>query len=168
MEKQICDLQVKQAQLRQQKAVLESSRTDAHLSQAQRTKDAARPDFVHSGAGVTRSLDAAAAEDASQAPGKDLSPSTATHLRDLGVRRGDHWRLHRPAHPYRYDPEEEHRSCGPPCWHEQHQAEAGGDPEEGLQEPGLEGSTVLVACTQADLEQQSSQTTSPGHYTPSD
>ncbi|KAK3529925.1 hypothetical protein QTP86_007248 [Hemibagrus guttatus] len=88
MEKQICDLQVKQAQLRQQKAVLESSRTDAHLSQAQRTKDAARPDFVHSGAGVTRSLDAAAAEDASQAPGKDLSPSAATHLRDLGVRRG--------------------------------------------------------------------------------
>ncbi|KAK3515325.1 hypothetical protein QTP70_014456, partial [Hemibagrus guttatus] len=28
-------------------------------------------------------------------------------------------------------------------------------------------STVLMACTQAELEQQSSQTTSPGHYAPS-
>ncbi|KAK3531737.1 hypothetical protein QTP70_027291, partial [Hemibagrus guttatus] len=82
VEKQIRDLQVKQAQLRQRKAALESSRTDAHLSQAQR-KDAARPGFVHSGAGVPRSLDAAAAEDASQAPGEDLSPSAATCLRDL-------------------------------------------------------------------------------------
>ncbi|KAK3554893.1 hypothetical protein QTP86_000927 [Hemibagrus guttatus] len=36
-------------------------------------------------------------------------------------------------------PEEEHRSWGPPCWHERHQAEADGDPEEGLQEPGGEG-----------------------------
>ncbi|KAK3506820.1 hypothetical protein QTP70_029083, partial [Hemibagrus guttatus] len=51
--------------------------------QAQRTKDAARPGFVHSGAGVPRSLDAAAVEDASQAPGEDLSPSNATRLRDL-------------------------------------------------------------------------------------
>ncbi|KAK3515632.1 hypothetical protein QTP70_025336, partial [Hemibagrus guttatus] len=83
MEKQIHDLQVKQAQLRQRKAGLESSRTDAHLSQAQRTKDAARTGFVHSGTGVPRSLDAAAVEDASQAPGKDLSPSAATCLRDL-------------------------------------------------------------------------------------
>ncbi|KAK3547084.1 hypothetical protein QTP86_010113 [Hemibagrus guttatus] len=33
VEKQIRDLQVKQAQLRQRKAALESSRTDAHLSQ---------------------------------------------------------------------------------------------------------------------------------------
>ncbi|KAK3542229.1 hypothetical protein QTP86_018989, partial [Hemibagrus guttatus] len=100
VEKQIRDLQVKQAQLRQRKAALESSRTDAHLSQAQR-KDAARPGFVHSGAGVPRSLDAAAAEDASQAPGEDLSPSAATRLRDPdpeplrspsrdGVRHGDH------------------------------------------------------------------------------
>ncbi|KAK3511747.1 hypothetical protein QTP70_020749, partial [Hemibagrus guttatus] len=30
------------------------------------------------------------------------------------------------------------------------------------------GSTVLMACTQAGLEQQSSRTTSPGHYAPSD
>ncbi|KAK3506014.1 hypothetical protein QTP70_018538, partial [Hemibagrus guttatus] len=75
VEKQIRDLQVKQAQLRQRKAALESSQTDAHLSQAQR-KDAARPGFVHSGAGVPRSLDAAAAEDVSQAPGEDLSPSS--------------------------------------------------------------------------------------------
>ncbi|KAK3506431.1 hypothetical protein QTP70_002157 [Hemibagrus guttatus] len=83
VEKQIHDLQVKQAQLRQRKATLESSQTDAHLSQAQRTKDAARPGFVHPGAGVPRSLDAAAAEDASQAPCEDLSPSAATRLRDL-------------------------------------------------------------------------------------
>ncbi|KAK3524431.1 hypothetical protein QTP70_028377, partial [Hemibagrus guttatus] len=111
--------------------------------------------------------------------------------------------------------------------HERHQAEADGDPEEVLQEPGGEsthhyhprrgsscqdhfprssvesrgsvdylllmngyshgvkirnyvllitgifsgsvlGRTVLMACTQAELEQQSSQTTSPGHYAPSD
>ncbi|KAK3542092.1 hypothetical protein QTP86_013426 [Hemibagrus guttatus] len=61
VEKQIHDLQVKQAQLQQRKATLESSRTDAHLSQAQR-KDAARRGFVHSGAGVPRSLDTAAGE----------------------------------------------------------------------------------------------------------
>ncbi|KAK3535335.1 hypothetical protein QTP70_008564 [Hemibagrus guttatus] len=108
MEKQIHDLQVKQAQLRQRKAALESSQTDAHLSQAQHTKDTARPGFVHSGAGVPRSLDAAAAEHVSQALGEDLSPSAATCLRDLdpeplrppsrdGVRRSDHQRLHRPA-----------------------------------------------------------------------
>ncbi|KAK3534567.1 hypothetical protein QTP86_016652 [Hemibagrus guttatus] len=30
------------------------------------------------------------------------------------------------------------------------------------------GSTVLMACTQAELEQQSSRTTCPGHYAPSD
>ncbi|KAK3555560.1 hypothetical protein QTP86_021776, partial [Hemibagrus guttatus] len=83
VKKQICDLQVKQAQLRQRKAALESSWSDAHLSQAKCTKDAARPGFVHSGAGVPRSLDAAAAEDVSQAPGEDLSPSAATRLRDL-------------------------------------------------------------------------------------
>ncbi|KAK3524885.1 hypothetical protein QTP86_011215 [Hemibagrus guttatus] len=82
VEKQI-KVQVKQAQLRQRKAALESSRTDAHLSQAQRTNDVARPGFVHSGTGVPRSLDAAAVEDASQAPGEDLSPSATTCLRDL-------------------------------------------------------------------------------------
>ncbi|KAK3550887.1 hypothetical protein QTP70_007647 [Hemibagrus guttatus] len=43
-------------------------------------------------------------------------------------------------------------------------------------QPGIErmfsgsvlGSTVLMACTLAELEQQSSQTTSPGRYAPSD
>ncbi|KAK3558599.1 hypothetical protein QTP86_021666, partial [Hemibagrus guttatus] len=57
-------------------------------------------------------------------------------LRETGVT-GDHRRLHRSARTR--DPEEEHRSCGPPCWHERHQAEADGDPEEGLQEPGGAG-----------------------------
>ncbi|KAK3510042.1 hypothetical protein QTP70_026696, partial [Hemibagrus guttatus] len=51
--------------------------------QAQHTKDTARPGFIHSGAEVPRSLDAAAAEDASQALGEDLSLSAATRLRDL-------------------------------------------------------------------------------------
>ncbi|KAK3506030.1 hypothetical protein QTP70_003090, partial [Hemibagrus guttatus] len=143
VEKQIRDLQVKQAQLRQRKAAFELSRTDAHLSQAQR-KDAARPGFVHSGAGVPHSLDAAAAEDMSQAPGEDLSPSAATRLRDPdpeplrspsrdGVRRGTR------------DPGEEHRSCGPPFWHKRHQAEADGDPEEGLQEPGGEAMLQTIS-----------------------
>ncbi|KAK3544130.1 hypothetical protein QTP86_002576, partial [Hemibagrus guttatus] len=150
VEKQIRDLQVKQTQLRQRKAALESSRTDAHLSQAQR-KDAARPGFVHSGAGVPRSLDAAAAVDASQAPGKDLSPSAATRLRDLdpeplrspsrnSVRRGDHGVKIRNDLLF----------------------------ITGIFSVSVLGSTVLMACTQAELEQQSSQTTSPGHYAPSD
>ncbi|KAK3555909.1 hypothetical protein QTP86_029784, partial [Hemibagrus guttatus] len=51
--------------------------------QAQCTEDVARPGFVHSSAGVPHSLDAAAAEDASQAPGEDLPPSAAAHLRNL-------------------------------------------------------------------------------------
>ncbi|KAK3518313.1 hypothetical protein QTP86_003673, partial [Hemibagrus guttatus] len=146
VEKQIRDLQVKQAQLRQRKAALESSRTDAHLSQAQR-KDAACPGFVHSGAGVPRSLDAKGKVHTCCLPGARVLDVSAQVSRV---------------------PEEEHWSCGPPCWHERHRAEADGDPEEGLQEPGGEGSTVLMACTQAELEQQSSQTTSPGHYAPSD
>ncbi|KAK3506034.1 hypothetical protein QTP70_002292, partial [Hemibagrus guttatus] len=128
VEKQIRDLQVKQAQLRQRKAALESPSARTRPAQVSFTP----------APGVPRSLDAAAAEDASQAPGEDLSPSAATRLRDLdpeplrspsrdGVRHGTR------------DPEEEHRSCGPPCWHERHQAEADGDPEEGLQEPGGAG-----------------------------
>ncbi|KAF5891392.1 Uncharacterized protein DAT39_018916 [Clarias magur] len=43
--------------------------------QVQHTTDAARPDFLHPGAGIPRSLDTAAAEDARQAPDEDLSPS---------------------------------------------------------------------------------------------
>ncbi|KAK3548045.1 hypothetical protein QTP70_003723 [Hemibagrus guttatus] len=76
--------------------------------------------------------------EAGEAPGEDLSPSVATRLRDLdpkplcspsrdGVRRGTR------------SPEQEHRSCGPPCWHERHQAEADGDAEKGLHEPVGEG-----------------------------
>ncbi|KAK3570150.1 hypothetical protein QTP86_012621 [Hemibagrus guttatus] len=34
-------------------------------------------------------------------------------------------------------------SCGPPCWHERHQAEADRDPEEGLQ-PGGAGTHHIV------------------------
>ncbi|KAK3521433.1 hypothetical protein QTP70_004459 [Hemibagrus guttatus] len=71
------------ARLRQLKAALESSWTDAYLSQAQCTKDVARPGFVHSGAKVPHSLDVAGVENTSQAPGEDLSPSAATRFRDL-------------------------------------------------------------------------------------
>ncbi|KAK3534299.1 hypothetical protein QTP86_012639 [Hemibagrus guttatus] len=142
------------------------------IARAQR-KDAARPGFVHSGAGVPCSLDAAAVEDASQAPGEDLSPSAATRLQDpdpeplrataakgkapgrqrvctlplAAVARmcrtmeslmitASHAVSRRGAKRFW---EEEHRSCGPPCWQERHQAEADGDPEEGLQEPGGAG-----------------------------
>ncbi|KAK3545752.1 hypothetical protein QTP70_011318 [Hemibagrus guttatus] len=161
VEKQIHDLQMKQAQLRQRKAVLESSQTDAHLSQAQRTKNAARPGFVHSGTGVPQSLDATAAEDASQAPGEDLSPSAAIRLRDLDpellcemesdvviIRDSIVWHVRATVAkgkvrtrrlPGARVLEQKHRSCGSPCWHERHQAEADEDPEEGLQEPGGEG-----------------------------
>ncbi|KAK3518027.1 hypothetical protein QTP70_033020 [Hemibagrus guttatus] len=241
VEKQIRDLQVKQAQLRQRKAALESSRTDAHLSQAQR-KDAARPGFVHSGAGVPRSLDAAAAEDASQAPGEDLSPSAATRLRDPdpeplrspsrdGVRHviiGDsivrHVRatglkvpailkknigavvLHAGTNDIRLRQTEilkkDFRSLvelvrttspttriivsGPlptfqrgierfsrlfafnewlQSWCQDQKLPF---VDTGIFSGSVLGSTVLMACTQAELEQQSSQTTSPGHYAPSD
>ncbi|KAK3548417.1 hypothetical protein QTP70_012738 [Hemibagrus guttatus] len=43
VEKQIRDLQVKQAQLRQRKAALESSRTDAHLSQVNSRRETITP-----------------------------------------------------------------------------------------------------------------------------
>ncbi|KAB5579405.1 hypothetical protein PHYPO_G00194690 [Pangasianodon hypophthalmus] len=82
-ENQSCDLQVKQAQLRQRKSwnrnkhshtpglTLTCPRTTAHQDSIARPPRAV---FVHSGAGVPRSLDAAAVEDMSQDPGKDLSP----------------------------------------------------------------------------------------------
>ncbi len=71
------------------------------------TRDAIFPDVLHSGAGKPRTL-GAAAEEAIQAPGDVLSPSTASGLRDLhpkplrssprdGTRRCDRRRLHRPA-----------------------------------------------------------------------
>uniref|UniRef100_A0A9J8CXY0 SGNH hydrolase-type esterase domain-containing protein n=1 Tax=Cyprinus carpio carpio TaxID=630221 RepID=A0A9J8CXY0_CYPCA len=76
-------------------------------AQARCTQDAICPDVLHAGAGTPRTLDASAAEDASQAPGDDFSPSG---LRDLhtepllspprdGTRRCDRRRLHRPTRP---------------------------------------------------------------------
>ncbi|KAK3565304.1 hypothetical protein QTP86_005482 [Hemibagrus guttatus] len=53
-----------------------------NIVQHDRFDGPARPGFVHSGTGVPHSLDAAAVEDASQAPGEDLSPSAATCLQD--------------------------------------------------------------------------------------
>ncbi|KAK3505993.1 hypothetical protein QTP70_003014, partial [Hemibagrus guttatus] len=46
VEKQIRDLQVKQAQLRQRKAALESSRTDAHLSQTSFVSKVPNPNLI--------------------------------------------------------------------------------------------------------------------------
>uniref|UniRef100_A0A9J8BDK7 SGNH hydrolase-type esterase domain-containing protein n=1 Tax=Cyprinus carpio carpio TaxID=630221 RepID=A0A9J8BDK7_CYPCA len=80
VEKQIQVLEQRQAQLREQRAVLETSQADAHKSRARCTQDAICPDVLHSGAGTPRTLGASAAEDASQAPGDDFSPSG---LRDL-------------------------------------------------------------------------------------
>ncbi|KAL0182259.1 hypothetical protein M9458_021634, partial [Cirrhinus mrigala] len=73
------------------------------------TLDAIFPGVLHSGAGTPRTLGAAAAEDASQAPAEDLAPSAASGLRDLhpeplrspprdGTRRCDRRRLHCPVH----------------------------------------------------------------------
>uniref|UniRef100_A0A9J8BYX3 SGNH hydrolase-type esterase domain-containing protein n=1 Tax=Cyprinus carpio carpio TaxID=630221 RepID=A0A9J8BYX3_CYPCA len=44
-------------------------------AQARCTQDTICPDVLHSGAGTPRTLGASTAEDASQAPGDDLSPS---------------------------------------------------------------------------------------------
>ncbi|KAL0173610.1 hypothetical protein M9458_029578, partial [Cirrhinus mrigala] len=71
------------------------------------TLDVIFPDVLHSGAGTPRTLGAAAAEDASQAPAEDLAPSAASGLRDLhleplrspprdGTQRCDCRRLHCP------------------------------------------------------------------------
>ncbi|KAK3532192.1 hypothetical protein QTP86_009297 [Hemibagrus guttatus] len=54
MEKQIRDLQVKQAQLRQRKAALESSRTDAHLSQVNSRRETITPTTSTSCASLPR------------------------------------------------------------------------------------------------------------------
>ncbi|XP_050957441.1 uncharacterized protein LOC127158321 isoform X3 [Labeo rohita] len=98
LEKQIQELLVRQTELRDQRAALDSSRLPCTL-------DAIFPDVLHSGAGTPRTLGAAAAEDASQAPAEDLA---ASGLRDLhpeplrspprdGTRRCDCRKLHCPV-----------------------------------------------------------------------
>ncbi len=126
VEKQIQDLVEKQAQLRERRAALETSRADTHKprvstvysallhshhlysmcfsAQAPCTQDAIFPDVLHSGTRTPWTLGAAAAEDASQAPGNNLSPlrrlwSSRSPLETDGTRRCDCRRLHRPAHP---------------------------------------------------------------------
>ncbi|KAI2649505.1 Urease accessory protein UreE [Labeo rohita] len=71
VEKQIHELLEKQAELRERRATLVSSRADAHKSEAWCTQDTIFPGLLHSRAGTPRTL--GAAEDASQAPGEDLS-----------------------------------------------------------------------------------------------
>ncbi|XP_060746180.1 E3 ubiquitin-protein ligase TRIM39-like [Tachysurus vachellii] len=71
VEKQIHDLQVKQAELRERKAALEAPRSAAHPSQAQCTQEVAWPGAVHSGARAPRIL-GAAAEDTCQS--EELPP----------------------------------------------------------------------------------------------
>ncbi|KAL0172998.1 hypothetical protein M9458_033309 [Cirrhinus mrigala] len=100
VEKQIQELLVRQTELRERRAALESSRVPCTL-------DAIFPDVLYSGAGTPRTLCAAAAEDTSQAPAEDLAPSATSGLRDLhpeplrspprdGTRRCDRRRLHCP------------------------------------------------------------------------
>ncbi|XP_050992889.1 NACHT, LRR and PYD domains-containing protein 1 homolog [Labeo rohita] len=140
VEKQIQELLVRQTELRERRAALESSRLPCTL-------DAIFPDVLHSGAGTPRTLGAAAAEDASQAPAEDLA---ASGLRDLhpeplrspprdGTRRCDRRRLHCPIPAILKDGE----SVGAIVLHaggERHQAAADGGSEEGLQQPDRDGS----------------------------
>ncbi|KAK3514924.1 hypothetical protein QTP86_005296, partial [Hemibagrus guttatus] len=284
VEKQIRDLQVKQAQLRQGKAALESSRTDAHLSQVNSRRETItpttstpcaslpRPSGRMRPAQVFRSLrrrgttqpGCSSSGRRKPTPRARTSPpppppvfeiptqnrfaplretacdaviigdSIVGHVRATAAKGKVHICCLPGARVLDVSAQvpailkKKHRSCGPPCWHERHRAEADGDPEEGLQEPGgagthphrprrgsscqdhfphsseesrgsvdylllingysqgvkirnalfvektgifsgsVLGSTVLMACTQAELEQLSSQTTSPGHYAPSD
>ncbi|KAK3554568.1 hypothetical protein QTP70_025525 [Hemibagrus guttatus] len=99
VEKQIHDLQVKQAQQQQQKAVLESSQTDAHLSQAQRTQVSFTPAPGYHAAWMQQQRKTQAKPRVRTSP--PLPPPVfeistrnrfAPHSRD-GVRRGDHRRL---------------------------------------------------------------------------
>ncbi|KAK3535149.1 hypothetical protein QTP70_004804 [Hemibagrus guttatus] len=111
--------------------------------EAQRTKNAAHPGFIHSGAGVPCSLDAAAVEDMSQEPGEDLSPF-APPVFEISTRNcfaplretecdvviiGDSIVRHVRATAAKgtRDPEQEHWSCGPPYWHEHQAEEPGGE-----------------------------------------
>ncbi|KAL0190074.1 hypothetical protein M9458_017173, partial [Cirrhinus mrigala] len=75
MEMQIHELLERQAELRERRATLESSWVPC-------TQDAIFSGVLHSGARTPQTLGAAAAEDASQAPGEDLTPSSASSLRD--------------------------------------------------------------------------------------
>ncbi|KAK3537244.1 hypothetical protein QTP70_004664 [Hemibagrus guttatus] len=175
VEKQIRDLQVKQAQLRQRKATLESP--SAPRTRPAQVSFTPAPGYHAAWMQQQRKTRAKPRERTSPPPPPPVF-EISTQNRFAPLRKtacdaviiGDSIvrHVHATAAKGTHDSEEEHRSCGPPCWHERHQAEADEDPEEGLQEPGGEGSTVLMACTQAELEQQSSQTTSPGHYAPSD
>ncbi|KAI2661480.1 Cytoplasmic protein NCK1 [Labeo rohita] len=71
MENQIHELLEKQAELREWRAVLESSRADAHKSGAQCTQDVIFPGLLYSGAGTPWTVGAAAVEDVSQALGEE-------------------------------------------------------------------------------------------------
>ncbi|KAL0185312.1 hypothetical protein M9458_021009, partial [Cirrhinus mrigala] len=115
------------------------------------TLDAIFPGVLHSGAGTPRTLGAAAAEDASQAPAEDLAPSAASGLRDLhpeplrspprdGTRRCDRRRLHCPVHTRNPEGRRERRRDRPARRGERHQAAADGGSEEGLQQPDRDGS----------------------------
>ncbi|KAK3505690.1 hypothetical protein QTP70_004469 [Hemibagrus guttatus] len=172
VEKQIRDLQVKQAQLRQRKAALESSRTDAHLSQVNSRRETITPTTSTPCASLPRPSARMRPTQVSFTPAPGYHAAWMQQQRK--TRAKPRARTSPPPPPPVFeiptqnrfaplretecdtviigdsivrhvltkgtrDPEEEHRSCGPPCWHERHQAEADGDPEEGLQEPGGAG-----------------------------
>lgn len=106
MEKQIRDILMKQAQLQEQKAVLEFYWMDAHLyqvnllfktntsststpfsAQVKHTQKATSPGVVpvYQRQGIMDPMD-----DVSLALGENLSPSFATNLQDLHLERGTH------------------------------------------------------------------------------
>ncbi|CAM4526736.1 unnamed protein product [Leuciscus chuanchicus] len=100
VEKQICDLLERQAELRDRRSALETSRDAGN-------QDAIIPGFIHSGTDTSpRTLGDSTAEDASQDQSKDLSAPPG--LRDLHpepllpssrdvTRRCDHRHFHRPV-----------------------------------------------------------------------
>ncbi|KAI5105759.1 hypothetical protein C0J45_3456 [Silurus meridionalis] len=68
------DLKRVELRLRGSRRTSEEEHQHHTRAQVQRTYNVARPDIVHSGTGAPWTLDAAAAEDTSQAPVKDVSP----------------------------------------------------------------------------------------------
>ncbi len=81
VERQINELLERQAQLRERQTALETSRADTHKSAVSILHAANTP--TTSTPCVSLHLGAAAAEDASQASGYNISPSAASGLRDL-------------------------------------------------------------------------------------
>ncbi|KAK3537054.1 hypothetical protein QTP70_000286 [Hemibagrus guttatus] len=175
VEKQIRDLQVKQSQLRQRKAALESSRTDAHLSQVNSRRETITPTTSTSCASLPRPSARTRPTQVSFTPAPGYH---AAWMQQQGKTRAKpRARTSPPPPPLVFEISTQNRfaplcemacdaviigdsivrhirstsakgkvhtrclpgACVLDVWHERHQAEADGDPDEGLQEPGGEG-----------------------------